>query len=151
MKMRVILMPTMCLIAVAGISFAAGKDAATPSAPAEAVPAKQYESYGNTQIVEMENDQRHVQPQIPCGDCRLILRQLSSRPVREKTGGGQGQRRLQPWPRWKPANIAAPAMTAIPRSIRLGPETCKTCHGSDMKQPETVVFNRACERGGFWS
>ncbi len=70
MKMRVILIPTMCLIAVAGISFAAGKDAATPSAPAEAVPAKQYESFGNTQIVEMETVKEDVQPQIPCGDCR---------------------------------------------------------------------------------
>ena len=90
MKMRVILIPTMCLIAVAGISFAAGKDAATPSAPAETVPAKQYESFGNTQIVEMEkvkemfSHKSHVVTAgLSCDSCHPDL-------YERKAGGRQG-------------------------------------------------------------
>jgi c(7)-type cytochrome triheme protein len=131
----------MCLIAVAGISFAAGKDAATPSAPAEAVPAKQYESYGNTQIVEMEatknmfSHRSHVVTAgLSCDSCHPSLFERKRGAAKAK-----GDYNMAALDAGKYCGSCHDGKTAFNTT---GPETCKTCHGSDMKQPETVVFNR---------
>src|SRR5665647_2337092 len=60
MKMKAKLLPTLGLVAVAGIFLTLEIQAATPAAApvatptANAAPAKQYESFGNTQIIAMD-------------------------------------------------------------------------------------------------
>jgi len=142
MKIKTILMPSICLLVAAGISFAAGKDAATPAAPsAETAPAKQYESFGNTQIVDMDavksmfSHKSHVVVAgLSCDDCHPSLFERKRGAAKAK-----GDYTMASLDAGKYCGACHDGKTAFNTT---GPETCKTCHGSDMKQPEMVVFNR---------
>jgi len=143
MKMRALLIPTFCLIAIAGISFAAGKDAAPPATPTgDAAPAaQQYESFGNTQIVAMDpvksmfSHKSHVVTiGLSCDSCHPDLFERKRGAAKAK-----GDYNMASLDAGKYCGACHDGKTAFNTT---GPETCKTCHGSDMKQPDMVIFNR---------
>jgi c(7)-type cytochrome triheme protein len=138
MKMKALLIPTLCFAALAGISFASDKD--TPSAAAPATP-QQYESFGATQIVEMEpiknmfSHKAHVvEMGLSCDSChpKVFDRKRGAAKVK-------GDYTMASLNAGKYCGSCHDGKTAFNTT---GPETCKKCHGSDMKQPETIVFNR---------
>lgn len=142
MKMRAILVSTLCFVAVAGISFATGKDAATPTTPAvEAAPAKQYESFGDTQIIGMDpvktmfSHKSHVVTAgMSCDSCHPDLFDRKWGAAKAK-----GDYNMASLDAGKYCGACHDGKTAFNTT---GPETCKVCHGSDMKQPDMIVFNR---------
>jgi len=141
MKMKAILVvSTLCFVAVAGISFATGKDAAAPATPAvEAAPAKQYESFGNTQIIAIDpvktmfSHKSHVVTAgLSCDSCHPDLFDRKRGTARAK--GDYNHRSFD-------AGMYCGACHDGQGAFKMtGPETCKTCHGSDMKQPDNIVF-----------
>ena len=142
MKIRAILMPTLCLIAIAGISFATGKDnASSPAAPSDAASAKQYESFGNTQIIDMEpvksmfSHKSHVVSYgLSCDSCHPSLFERKRGAAKAK-----GDYNHVSHDAGKYCGACHDGSTAFSTTE---PQSCKTCHGSDMKQPEIVIFNR---------
>lgn len=142
MKVKAFLVPALCVIAVAGISFASGKDVTAPAAPVEeTAPAHQYESFGNTQIVEMEkvnqmfSHKSHVvTAALSCDSCHPNLFERKRGAAKAK-----GDYNMAALEEGKYCGACHNGKTAFNTT---GPETCKVCHGSDMKQPETIVFNR---------
>lgn len=142
MKMRALLMSTLCVIAVAGIAIAAGKETPAPATPAgDAIPAKQYESFGNTQIVEMDSPKTMFSHQshvvtigLSCDSCHPSLFERKRGAAKAK-----GDYNMASLDAGKYCGACHDGKTAFNTT---GPETCKTCHGSDMKQPEVVVFNK---------
>jgi c(7)-type cytochrome triheme protein len=135
-------MSTLGLIAVAGVAVAADKHAATPAGPAtETAPAKQYETFGNTQIVAMDqiksmfSHKSHVVTAgLTCDNCHPDLFDRKRGAAKAK-----GDYTMASLEAGKYCGACHDGNTAFNTT---GPETCKTCHGSDMKQPEIVVFNR---------
>lgn len=141
MKVKAFLVPALCVIAVAGISFASGKDAAAPAAPAKEAAAKQYESFGNTQIIEMEkvkemfSHKAHVVTAgLSCDSCHPDLYERKRGAAKAK-----GDNNHASFEAGKYCGACHDGSTAFNTK---GPENCKTCHGSDMKQPDVIVFNR---------
>lgn len=141
MKFNVKLLPTLGLVAVAGMFFAAGIQAAPPAASTGATPEKQIESYGNTQIIASEpvksmfSHKTHViSAGLTCDSCHPDL-------FTRKRGAAKakGDYTMASLDAGKYCGACHDGKTAFNTT---GPETCKTCHGSDMKQPETIVFNR---------
>jgi len=142
MKMRAILVSTFCFVAVAGISFATGKDAATPTTPAVGTaPVKQYESFGDTQIINMDpvktmfSHKSHVVTAgLSCDSCHPDLFDRKRGAAKAK-----GDYNMASLDAGKYCGACHDGKTAFNTT---GPETCKVCHGSDMKQPDMIVFNR---------
>ncbi|WP_051553542.1 c(7)-type cytochrome triheme domain-containing protein [Desulfobulbus elongatus] len=143
MKMKALLMATLCFVAVAGTSLAtAEKDtAALPEPAGDAAPAKQYESFGDTQIVDMEpvkhmfSHKSHVVTAgLTCDSCHPSLFERKWGAAKAK-----GDYNMASLEAGKYCGACHDGSTAFNTT---GPETCKLCHGSDMKQPEVIVFNR---------
>lgn len=142
MKMRAILASAFCFVAVAGISFATGKDAATPTTPAaEAASAKQYESFGDTQIIGMDpvktmfSHKSHVVTAgISCDSCHPDL--FDRKRGAARTKGDYNH------PSFDKGMYCGACHDGKGAFNTTGPESCKVCHGSDMKQPDMIVFNR---------
>ncbi|WP_310598972.1 c(7)-type cytochrome triheme domain-containing protein [Desulfobulbus sp.] len=142
MKMKTLLMAALWVVAVAGTSMAADKQAAPAPAPAgSAAPAKQYESFGNTQIVEMEpvkqmfSHKAHVVTAgLTCDSCHPSLFERKWGAAKAK-----GDYNMASLDAGKYCGACHDGSTAFNTT---GPETCKKCHGSDMKQPDVIVFNR---------
>ncbi|MDR2550789.1 MAG: hypothetical protein LBD10_11380 [Desulfobulbus sp.] len=139
MKMKTLLMAALWVVAVAGTSMAADKE--TAPAPAPAAPAKQYESFGNTQIVEMESVKQMfshkahvVTAGLTCDSCHPSLFERKWGAAKAK-----GDYNMASLDAGKYCGACHDGSTAFNTT---GPETCKKCHGSDMKQPDVIVFNR---------
>lgn len=112
------------------------------SEPAVAPKAKQqqFESFGDTQVIavtpirQMFSHKSHVVTAgLSCDSCHpdLFQRKRGS----AKANGDYNMAALE---EGKYCGACHDGSTAFNTT---GPETCKVCHGSDMKQPETVVFN----------
>ncbi|MDD2464876.1 MAG: cytochrome c3 family protein [Desulfobulbus sp.] len=123
----------------AGVLCAADIWANEPAAVSEA-PQKQLASYGNTQVVAVEpirqmfSHKSHVVTAgLSCDSCHpdLFDRKRGS----AKAKGDYNMASLEAG---KYCGSCHDGSTAFNTT---GPETCKVCHGSDMKQPDTVVFN----------
>jgi len=142
MKMKMLLMAVLWVVAVAGASMAADKEAAPMPARAEnAAPAKQYESFGDTQIVEMESVKQMfshkfhvVTAGMTCDSCHPTLFERKKGSAKAK-----GDYNMASLNAGKYCGACHDGSTAFNTT---GPETCKKCHGSDMKQPTVIVFNR---------
>ena len=138
--MKTKLLPTLGLMAVAGLFFAVGIQAAAPAASTAAAPEKQIESYGDTQIIASEpvksmfSHKTHViKNGLTCDNCHPDL-------FVKKRGAAKakGDYTMASLDAGKYCGSCHDGKTAFGTT---GPETCKTCHGSDMKQPQTIVFN----------
>lgn len=147
MKRKMRLFPAVCLIATAGLLYAANINAEAPASSADAAPPadaaseKQYESFGDTQIINMEpvktmfSHKSHVVTAgISCDSCHPDL-------FERKRGAAKAKGDLN--------------HTSMDAGMYCGAchdgndafgttneKTCKTCHGSDMKQPGVIVFNK---------
>ncbi|MCL2789020.1 MAG: hypothetical protein FWD79_00080 [Desulfobulbus sp.] len=142
MKVKMLLIAALWFVATVGTSVAKEQDAAPTTSPADkAVPVKQYESFGNTQIIEMESvknmfsHKTHVVAAgLTCDSCHpsLFDRKLGA-------AKAKGDYNMASLDAGKYCGSCHNGTTAFNTT---GPETCKKCHGSDMKQPEIVVFNR---------
>jgi c(7)-type cytochrome triheme protein len=140
MKLNAKFLSTLGLVVVAGMFFAAGIQAAAPAAPAGAAPEKQMESYGDTQIVASEpvksmfSHKAHViKIGLTCDSCHPDLFERKRGAAKAK-----GDYTMASLDAGKYCGSCHDGKTAFNTT---GPETCKMCHGSDMKQPEMVVFN----------
>jgi len=140
MKMKALLMAALWVVVVAGTSLAANKEAA-PAAAGKAAPAKQYESFGDTQIIEMgtvkqmfSHRSHVVGVGLSCDDCHpgLFVRKWGSTKAK-------GDYTMASLDAGKYCGACHDGSTAFNTT---GPETCKKCHGSDMKQPDVIVFNK---------
>jgi len=142
MKVKKLFLTVLCCIAVAGIAAATEKNAAPAANPAgEAAPAKQVESFGDTQIIEMESTKQMFSHKshvvaigLACDDCHPALFDRKRGAAKAK-----GDYTMASLDAGKYCGSCHDGQTAFNTT---GPETCKKCHGSDMKQPDTVVFNR---------
>ena len=147
MKLKARLLPALGLVAVAGIFFTLEIQAATPAAApvaaptASAAPAKQYESFGNTQIIAMDpvksmfsHNAHVIKSGLTCDSCHPDI-------FNRKRGSAKakGDYTMASLDAGKYCGACHDGKTAFNTT---GPETCKTCHGSDMKQPDMVIFNR---------
>ena len=147
MKRKLIVLPAVCLFVATGVLFAANSRAEAPApagesvAAAEAQPAKEYESFGDTQIINMEpvkamfSHKSHVVTAgLSCDSCHPDL-------FERKRGAAKAKGDLN--------------HTAMDAGMYCGAchdgkdafattnaKSCKTCHGSDMKQPGVIVFNK---------
>lgn len=142
MKRTVKLLSMLALVVSAGILFTVELRAAAPaSSPTEAAPPQPTESYGTTQVVasdpvkSMFSHKSHViKAGLKCDSCHPAL-------FERKRGAAKAKGDY---------NMASLDAGKYCGSCHNGkkifgttaPDTCKTCHGSDMKQPETIVFNR---------
>lgn len=140
MKLSVKLLPTLGLVVAAGIFFAGQIHADTPAAPAASTPEQQYESYGATQIIATEplksmfSHKSHViTAGLSCDSCHPDLFDRKRGSAKAK-----GDYTMASLAVGKYCGSCHDGKTAFNTT---GPETCKTCHGSDMKQPEMVIFN----------
>lgn len=140
MKRNVKLLSTLGLVVAAGIFCAAELQANPPTAPAAAVPEKQMESYGNTQVVASEpvksmfSHKSHViKAGLTCDSCHPKLFERKRGAAKAK-----GDYTMASLDAGKYCGACHDGKKAFNTT---GPETCKTCHGSDMKQPETIIFN----------
>jgi c(7)-type cytochrome triheme protein len=142
MKMKTLLMAALWVVAVTGIAMATEKNPAPVANPAsDAAPAKQYESFGDTQIVEMESGKQlfshksHVVTiGLACDDCHPALFDRKRGAAKAK-----GDYTMASLDAGKYCGACHDGKTAFNTT---GPETCKLCHGSDMKQPDVIFFNR---------
>ena len=133
---------TLCFAAVAGLLFCQGGHAQAPAQPEAAkAAAPQYESFGNTQIVNMEpvksmfKHKTHVVTAgISCDSCHPDLFERKRGAAKAK-----GDYTMASLDAGKYCGACHDGKTAFSTT---GPETCKVCHGSDMKQPGVVFFNR---------
>jgi c(7)-type cytochrome triheme protein len=136
-KMRVV--SALSLFVAAGMLCAVEIQANAPTA-AQAAPEKQYESYGNTQVVAVDpiknmfSHKAHVVTAgLSCDSCHPDLFERKRGSAKAK-----GDYTMASLEAGKYCGSCHDGKTAFNTT---GPETCKTCHGSDMKQPETIVFN----------
>ena len=147
MKLKAKLLPALGLVAAAGIFFTLDIQASTSvtapaAAPAAAAaPAKQYESFGNTQIIAMDSiksmfshNSHVIKTGLSCDSCHPALFDRKRGSAKAK-----GDYTMASLDAGKYCGSCHDGKTAFNTT---GPETCKTCHGSDMKQPEVIVFNR---------
>lgn len=132
-------------ISVLGLLIAAGmlctaEMQANPPAASQAAPVKQFESFGNTQVVAIDpiknmfSHKSHVVTiGLTCDSCHPDL-------FERKRGSAmaKGDYNMASLDAGKYCGACHDGKTAFNTT---GPETCKTCHGSDMKQPETIIFN----------
>ncbi|QQG66042.1 c(7)-type cytochrome triheme domain-containing protein [Desulfobulbus oligotrophicus] len=142
MKGKTLLMAAWGVIFAAGILFASDKDATVPSEPAqEAAAAKEYESFGDTKIVIMEavkdmfsHNSHVVTAGISCESCHPSL-------FERKRGAGKakGDYNHTSFDAGKYCGACHDGDAAFSTT---GQQSCKVCHGSDMQQPEIIVFNR---------
>ena len=140
MKFKAKVLPILGLVAVAGMFFAVGIQAAAPDSATATPPEKQSESYGNTQVLASEpvksmfSHKAHViKAGLGCDSCHpdLFMRKRGA-------AKAKGDYTMASLDAGKYCGACHDGKTAFNTT---GPETCKTCHGSDMKQPEMVVFN----------
>ena len=128
--------------ALAGVLWTANLLAESPvPSKEEAGPAKQYESFGTTQIVNMEpvrsmfSHKSHViTAGMTCDSCHPAVFERKRGAAKAK-----GDYTMASLDAGKYCGVCHDGKSAFNTT---GPETCKKCHGSDMKQPEMVVFNR---------
>jgi len=127
------------LLVAAGILCTAEIQANAPVA-SQNTPVQQFESFGNTQVVAIDpiknmfSHKSHVVTAgLTCDSCHpgLFERKRGS----AKAKGDYNMASLEAG---KYCGACHDGKTAFNTT---GPETCKTCHGSDMKQPETIIFN----------
>lgn len=131
--------------ALLGALFAAGVFCtadlwANEPAAAPAAPTQQLQSYGNTKVVAVEpirqmfSHKSHVVTAgLSCDSCHPDLFQ-------RKRGAAKanGDYNMASLDAGKYCGACHDGSTAFNTT---SPENCKICHGSDMKQPVTVVFN----------
>lgn len=124
----------------AGVLCTAEMRASQPAAaPAKA--QKEAESYGDTQVIAVEpirqmfSHKSHVVTAgLSCDSCHPSLFERKRGSAKAK-----GDYTMASLDAGKYCGSCHDGKTAFNTT---GPETCKVCHGSDMKQPETVVFNK---------
>jgi len=138
--MKTLLMAALWVVAVAGSSMAADKEAAPAPEPAGST-VQQYESFGNTQIIEMESVKRifshksHVVTAgLTCVSCHPSLFERKRGAAKAK-----GDYNMAALDAGKYCGSCHDGSSAFNTT---SPETCKRCHGSDMKQPDMVMFNQ---------
>lgn len=126
------------LLAV-GVFCTADIRANEPAAAPEAA-KKQAESYGDTQVVAIEpirqmfSHKSHVVTAgLSCDSCHPDLFERKRGSAKAK-----GDYNMASLEAGKYCGSCHDGKTAFNTT---GQETCKVCHGSDMKQPDTVVFN----------
>jgi c(7)-type cytochrome triheme protein len=145
MQLKAKVLPALGLIAAAGIFFTldiqAAAPATAPTPAASAAPAKQYESFGSTQIVAMDpvksmfsHNSHVIKYGLTCDSCHPDLFDRKRGSAKAK-----GDYNHVSMAAGKYCGACHDGSTAFNTT---GPETCKTCHGSDMKQPDMIVFNR---------
>jgi c(7)-type cytochrome triheme protein len=139
MKAKMRIVSALGLLVAAGVLCTAEIQATAPVA-AQAAPEKKYESYGNTQVVavdpikEMFSHKSHVVTAgLSCDSCHPDLFDRKRGSAKAK-----GDYTMASLEAGKYCGACHDGKTAFNTT---GPETCKTCHGSDMKQPDTIVFN----------
>lgn len=143
MKLATKVVYVFCGAVLAGSFWLPTLRAEAPAAPKSGEPAaaKQYESFGTTQIIEMEpvrdmfSHKAHVVTAgLKCESCHPAL-------FDRKRGStaAKGDYTMAALDAGKYCGSCHDGKTAFNTT---GPETCKKCHGSDMKQPEMVVFNK---------
>lgn len=103
-------------------------------------PQKVLESYGDTQVIasepiwQMFSHKSHVvKAGLTCDQChpKLFTRKRGA----AKANGDYNMASLEKGKYCGACHNGKDAFNTT------GPETCKVCHGSDMKPPETIVFN----------
>jgi c(7)-type cytochrome triheme protein len=142
MKIALPLTKTLCFAAVAGLLFCQGSQAENKTqAETSKTSTPQYESFGDTQIINMEpvksmfKHQSHVVTAgITCDNCHPDLFERKRGAAKAK-----GDYNMASLEEGKYCGACHDGKSAFNVT---GPETCKVCHGSDMKQPGMVVFNR---------
>lgn len=139
MKAKMRIVSALGLLGAVGV-FLAVEIQANPPAATQAAPEKQYESYGNTQVVAVDpiknmfSHKSHVvSAGLSCDSCHPDLFDRKRGSTKAK-----GDYTMASLEAGKYCGACHDGKTAFNTT---GPETCKTCHGSDMKQPETIVFN----------
>ena len=143
MKRKLIVLPAVCLVVATGVLFAANSKATAPApagepvAAAEAQPAKEYESFGDTRIINMEpvksmfSHKSHVVTAgISCDSCHpdLFERKLGA----AKAKGDLNHTAMDAGMycgACHDGNDAFATTTA---------KTSKTCHGNGMKHTHTI-------------
>jgi c(7)-type cytochrome triheme protein len=129
------------MVAAAGILLSVNGQATESAAPAGNAPEKQYESYGDTQVIAVDpvksmfSHKSHViTAQLSCDSCHPDVFQ-------RKRGAAKaaGDYTMAAMEEGKYCGACHDGSTAFGVT---GPETCKTCHGSDMIQPDMIVFNK---------
>jgi c(7)-type cytochrome triheme protein len=129
-------------VLAAGVFYAADIRANEPAtAPAPVEPQQQqFENYGNTEVVAVEpirqmfSHKSHVVTAgLSCDSCHPDLFERKRGSAKAK-----GDYNMASLEAGKYCGSCHDGTTAFNTT---GPETCKVCHGSDMKQPDTVVFN----------
>jgi c(7)-type cytochrome triheme protein len=140
MKAKMRIVSALGLLAAVGVFLAVEIQANPPAAATQAAPGKQYESYGNTQVVAVDpiknmfSHKSHVvSAGLSCDSCHPDLFDRKRGSTKAK-----GDYTMASLEAGKYCGACHDGKTAFNTT---GPETCKTCHGSDMKQPETIVFN----------
>jgi c(7)-type cytochrome triheme protein len=136
-KMKTILV--LGLLVAAGVFCTAEMQANAPVA-GQATPVNQFESFGNTQVVAVDpiknmfSHKSHVVTAgLSCDSCHPALFERKRGSAKAK-----GDYNMASLDAGKYCGACHDGKTAFNTT---GPETCKTCHGSDMKQPDTVIFN----------
>jgi len=126
-------------VAAAGVFCAVEMQANEPAA-VQAAPTKQFESYGATQVVGVEpiknmfSHKSHVVTAgLSCDSCHPDVFERKRGAAKAK-----GDYNMASLDAGKYCGVCHDGKSAFNTT---GPETCKTCHGSDMKQPDTIVFN----------
>lgn len=140
MKRKSKFLPALGLIVVAGLLFTVDMRAATPVASVEPAAKTQTESYGTTQIIASEpvksmfSHKSHVVTAgLTCDSCHPDLFERKRGAAKAK-----GDYNMASLDAGKYCGACHDGGTAFSTT---NPSTCKTCHGSDMKQPQTIIFN----------
>ncbi|ADW18348.1 hypothetical protein Despr_2204 [Desulfobulbus propionicus DSM 2032] len=128
------------LLVAAGVLCTADIQATAPTAAQPPAQDKQFESYGQTQVIavepvkEMFSHKSHVVTAgLSCDSCHPDLFERKRGSTKAK-----GDYNMASLDAGKYCGACHDGKMAFNTT---GPETCKVCHGSDMKQPETIVFN----------
>ncbi len=143
MKFIAKFLPALGLLVAAGVLIGADIQAEAPpgkeGAAAQQVEAKQAESYGDTLIVAKESvktmfsHKSHVVTAgLTCDSCHPDL-------FERKRGAAKATGEYN-HASFEAGNYCGACHDGSSAFKTAGAETCKTCHGSDMKQPETIVF-----------
>lgn len=130
------------LLVAAGVLGTAELQAEAPAAATAVVaaPQKEFESYGDTQVIAVDpvksmfSHKSHVVTAgLTCDSCHPDLFDRKRGSAKAK-----GDYNMASLDAGKYCGACHDGTTAFNTT---GPETCKICHGSDMKPPETIVFN----------
>jgi c(7)-type cytochrome triheme protein len=139
MKGTAKLVTVLGVIMAAGVFLVAEIRATAPATPSDVVSELEYESYGDTRVIAVEpmrsmfsHNSHVITIGLSCDSCHPDI-------FERKRGAAKASGEYN-HDAFDAGNSCGACHDGSMAFDTTGPQSCKVCHGSDMIQPETIVF-----------